>query len=125
MPEQVDRVSRYDLLEGLISASFAFSPQITPVNFSRVVTSPSQLDMSSYLDDKAPEGYSTPVREPSNSEAKAAISQGSISDDRHHNDLAPDWNAAEEKKLVRKIDSIVMPLLILGFFALQFDRGNM
>ncbi|KAL1640764.1 hypothetical protein SLS58_006586 [Diplodia intermedia] len=36
-----------------------------------------------------------------------------------------DWTAAEEKKLVRKLDLVVMPLLVLGFYALQLDRGNM
>ncbi|RSM15290.1 hypothetical protein CEP52_000799 [Fusarium oligoseptatum] len=35
-----------------------------------------------------------------------------------------DWTEEEEKRLVRKIDQTVMPLLILGFFALQLDRGN-
>ncbi|KAM0334504.1 hypothetical protein ACHAQA_001533 [Verticillium albo-atrum] len=34
------------------------------------------------------------------------------------------WTAEEEKKLLRKIDLIVMPLLVAGFFALQLDRGN-
>lgn len=36
-----------------------------------------------------------------------------------------DWTEGEEKRLVRKIDFIVMPLLMVGFFALQMDRGNM
>ena len=36
-----------------------------------------------------------------------------------------EWTEEEEKHLVRKIDRLVMPLLILGFFALQLDRGNM
>ncbi|KAM0434053.1 hypothetical protein ACHAPT_003998 [Fusarium lateritium] len=35
-----------------------------------------------------------------------------------------DWTEEEEKRLVRKVDRTVMPLLILGFFALQLDRGN-
>ncbi|KAK4152520.1 hypothetical protein C8A00DRAFT_34764 [Chaetomidium leptoderma] len=34
------------------------------------------------------------------------------------------WTEAEEKALVRRVDLLVMPLLILGFFALQLDRGN-
>ncbi|KAL1984909.1 hypothetical protein VTN96DRAFT_8568 [Rasamsonia emersonii] len=41
--------------------------------------------------------------------------------------LAPfeaDWTVEEERRLVRRIDSIVMPLLMLAFFALQLDRGN-
>ncbi|KAK3694525.1 major facilitator superfamily domain-containing protein [Podospora appendiculata] len=35
-----------------------------------------------------------------------------------------EWTAAEEKALVRKTDFIIMPLLMLGFFSLQVDRGN-
>ncbi|KAF4775618.1 alternative sulfate transporter [Colletotrichum scovillei] len=35
-----------------------------------------------------------------------------------------DWNPEEERQLVRKVDLIIMPLLILAFFALQLDRGN-
>ncbi|KAH7008519.1 major facilitator superfamily domain-containing protein [Ilyonectria destructans] len=35
-----------------------------------------------------------------------------------------EWTPEEEKSLVRKLDRTVMPLLILGFFALQLDRGN-
>ena len=33
------------------------------------------------------------------------------------------WTADEERKLVRKLDCLVMPLLIIAFFALQLDRG--
>jgi hypothetical protein len=36
----------------------------------------------------------------------------------------PYWTPDEEKRVVRKLDSIVMPLLMLAFFALQLDRGN-
>ncbi|RVX76116.1 hypothetical protein B0A52_00473 [Exophiala mesophila] len=36
----------------------------------------------------------------------------------------PDWTEQEEKKLVRKVDFIIMPLLILTFFTLQLNRGN-
>ncbi|KAH7069659.1 major facilitator superfamily domain-containing protein [Paraphoma chrysanthemicola] len=35
-----------------------------------------------------------------------------------------DWSVDEEKKAKRKLDLIVMPLLTLGFFCLQLDRGN-
>ncbi|KAF2735605.1 MFS general substrate transporter [Polyplosphaeria fusca] len=35
------------------------------------------------------------------------------------------WTDEEERRLVRKLDCIIPPLLILGFTALQFDRGNM
>ncbi|KAK0389066.1 hypothetical protein NLU13_2642 [Sarocladium strictum] len=34
------------------------------------------------------------------------------------------WTPEEEQRLVRKVDFVVMPLLILGFFVLQLDRGN-
>lgn len=36
-----------------------------------------------------------------------------------------DWTEEEERALVRKIDFLVMPLLMVSFFALQMDRGNM
>ncbi|GJC81171.1 hypothetical protein ColLi_04009 [Colletotrichum liriopes] len=36
-----------------------------------------------------------------------------------------DWSPEEEQRLVRKVDFLIMPLLILAFFALQLDRGNM
>ena len=35
------------------------------------------------------------------------------------------WTPEEEKRLVRKLDYLVMPLLIIAFFALQLDRGSM
>ena len=34
------------------------------------------------------------------------------------------WTEEEEKRLVRRIDCLVMPLLITAFFALQLDRGT-
>ena len=45
--------------------------------------------------------------------------------ERSNDSSVRDWSEDEERKLVRKIDSIVMPLLMLAFFALQLDRGNM
>ncbi|KAF7562300.1 hypothetical protein G7046_g1807 [Stylonectria norvegica] len=45
-------------------------------------------------------------------------------DDGDYDDADVDWTEEEEKALVWKIDRTVMPLLILGFFALQLDRGN-
>jgi MFS family permease len=36
-----------------------------------------------------------------------------------------DWSPEEEKKAKRKLDLIIMPILLLGFFCLQLDRGNM
>ncbi|KAL6915246.1 hypothetical protein FSST1_013006 [Fusarium sambucinum] len=35
-----------------------------------------------------------------------------------------DWSEAEERAVVRKLDLLIMPLLIAGFFVLQLDRGN-
>ena len=42
----------------------------------------------------------------------------------HEHQLEVDWTSAEEDKLVRKLDFLLMPLLIAGFFVLQMDRGN-
>ncbi|KAF5972324.1 nicotinamide mononucleotide permease [Fusarium coicis] len=36
----------------------------------------------------------------------------------------PVWTGDEEKAVVRKLDMILMPLLILGFYARQLDRSN-
>ncbi|KZZ96677.1 alternative sulfate transporter [Moelleriella libera RCEF 2490] len=36
-----------------------------------------------------------------------------------------DWTVEEERKAKRKLDLLVMPILTLGFFCLQLDRGNM
>ncbi|ODV96065.1 hypothetical protein PACTADRAFT_75249 [Pachysolen tannophilus NRRL Y-2460] len=38
--------------------------------------------------------------------------------------VSGNWTEEEENRVKRKADWIVMPLLILGFFALQLDRGN-
>ncbi|KAF5008069.1 hypothetical protein FDECE_5652 [Fusarium decemcellulare] len=35
-----------------------------------------------------------------------------------------DWTHDEEARAKRKLDCIIMPLLTLGFFCLQLDRGN-
>lgn len=37
---------------------------------------------------------------------------------------AQDWTASEEKKLVFKLDAIIMTILTLAFFCMQMDRGN-
>ncbi|CAI6043051.1 unnamed protein product [Clonostachys chloroleuca] len=37
---------------------------------------------------------------------------------------APYWSPEQEKRLVRRIDLAIMPLLILGFAVLQLDRSN-
>jgi len=34
------------------------------------------------------------------------------------------WTAEKERRLVSKLDRLIMPLLILAFFALQLDRGR-
>ncbi|KAI9733997.1 MAG: hypothetical protein M1834_002654 [Cirrosporium novae-zelandiae] len=39
-------------------------------------------------------------------------------------EVKPDWPAEEEIKVKRKVDFIFLPLLMLAFFALQMDRGN-
>ncbi|KAL4922001.1 major facilitator superfamily domain-containing protein [Aspergillus aurantiobrunneus] len=36
-----------------------------------------------------------------------------------------DWSVDEEKRAKRKLDLMIMPILTLGFFCLQLDRGNM
>ncbi|KAJ0414236.1 major facilitator superfamily domain-containing protein [Aspergillus carlsbadensis] len=36
-----------------------------------------------------------------------------------------DWTPDEEKKAKRKLDFMIMPILALGYFCLQLDRGNM
>ncbi|KKY18205.1 putative alternative sulfate transporter [Phaeomoniella chlamydospora] len=38
--------------------------------------------------------------------------------------IVSDWTKEEEVKAKRKLDFIIMPLLTLGFFCLQLDRGN-
>ncbi|KAK0388596.1 hypothetical protein NLU13_4839 [Sarocladium strictum] len=35
------------------------------------------------------------------------------------------WTEQEEKSLVRRVDLVIMPLLVFGFFVLQLDRGNL
>ncbi|KUI65292.1 hypothetical protein VM1G_00787 [Cytospora mali] len=54
-----------------------------------------------------------------------AGSHGSISDGSNAVDVPNiDWSEDEEKKLVRRLDFIVLPPLVLALFALQLDRGN-
>lgn len=45
-------------------------------------------------------------------------------DDEESLTLNVDWTPEEERKTKRKLDFIIMPLLTLGFFCLQLDRGN-
>lgn len=47
-----------------------------------------------------------------------------VSDSDEHSQDSITWSEDEEKKLVRKIDCVVMPLLVIAFMALQYDRGN-
>uniref|UniRef100_A0A8H7N2U3 Major facilitator superfamily (MFS) profile domain-containing protein n=1 Tax=Bionectria ochroleuca TaxID=29856 RepID=A0A8H7N2U3_BIOOC len=36
----------------------------------------------------------------------------------------PDWSKEEEERVLRKIDFLLMPLLVAGFYVLQLNRGN-
>ncbi|KAL5342202.1 major facilitator superfamily domain-containing protein [Aspergillus crustosus] len=56
----------------------------------------------------------------SNTDAHDALAEDSSSEHR-----VVDWTPEEEKKAKRKLDLIIMPILTLGFFCLQLDRGNM
>lgn len=38
---------------------------------------------------------------------------------------APQWQLADEKRAVRKIDMTVLPLLFLGLLVFQLDRMNL
>ncbi|KAL2827792.1 major facilitator superfamily domain-containing protein [Aspergillus cavernicola] len=49
----------------------------------------------------------------------------SLSEDEIALNLEVDWSVDEEKKAKRKLDFMIMPILTLGFFCLQLDRGNM
>ncbi|KAG7290308.1 hypothetical protein NEMBOFW57_000307 [Staphylotrichum longicolle] len=55
--------------------------------------------------------------------ATLAESQLSRSSDDEGQEVAP-WTEAEEQALVRRVDFLVVPILTLGLFALQLDRGN-
>ncbi|OWB68420.1 hypothetical protein B5S30_g3800 [[Candida] boidinii] len=39
-------------------------------------------------------------------------------------EVEEDWTPEEEKKTVRKVDFLLLPLLFFAFFILQIDRGN-
>ncbi|KAI5195570.1 putative MFS transporter [Aureobasidium subglaciale] len=45
-------------------------------------------------------------------------------DDEESLTIERDWTEEEERKAKWKLDLIVMPILTLGFFCLQLDRGN-
>ncbi|GAA5897685.1 hypothetical protein JCM6882_000068 [Rhodosporidiobolus microsporus] len=60
------------------------------------------------VDEKKDLGYESPV--PSSIAAVDAVEK--------------DWTDAEEKAVRRKLDLIIMPLLMLGFFVFQLERGN-
>ncbi|KAI9883265.1 MAG: hypothetical protein M1823_004963 [Watsoniomyces obsoletus] len=47
-----------------------------------------------------------------------------VRDDEESLTLRQDWTKEEEAKAKRKLDLIIMPILTLGFFCLQLDRGN-
>ncbi|KAI9147230.1 alternative sulfate transporter [Paramyrothecium foliicola] len=58
------------------------------------------------------------------SEKQLEAFQDDASGSDSHSPDALQWTEEEEQKLVRKVDLVIMPLLILGFFVLQLDRGN-
>ncbi|GAA5826393.1 hypothetical protein JCM11251_002348 [Rhodosporidiobolus azoricus] len=60
------------------------------------------------VDDKKSEDSGTPVT--------ASLAGSDV--------VEKDWTDAEEKAVRRKLDLIVMPLLMLGFFVFQLERGN-
>ncbi|KAK8215909.1 alternative sulfate transporter [Phyllosticta capitalensis] len=66
------------------------------------------------------------VQEPGVKESSSFDAEGNFSDSvsSDASQICVDWTEAEEKKLVRKIDLVLMPILILPFMALQLDRGN-
>ncbi|KAI1299720.1 MFS general substrate transporter [Xylaria venustula] len=39
-------------------------------------------------------------------------------------DIVKDWSSAAEARVRRKLDFIIVPILMLGLFALQLDKGN-
>ncbi|KJR89056.1 transporter [Sporothrix schenckii 1099-18] len=61
---------------------------------------------------------------PTIDEKQVGVSTDVSNSDGYQSDVERDWSDAEEKKLVRKLDFIVLALLTLAFFALQIDRGN-
>ncbi|KZL81031.1 alternative sulfate transporter [Colletotrichum incanum] len=56
------------------------------------------------------------------SEPDASVAQDDS--DAKRSVLQVDWTVEEERKAKWKLDLIIMPLLTLGFFCLQLDRGN-
>ncbi|KAK7530460.1 major facilitator superfamily domain-containing protein [Phyllosticta citricarpa] len=65
-------------------------------------------------------------KEPSVNESRSFDQEGNFTDSTSNDasELCVDWTVAEEKTLVRKVDLVLMPILILPFMALQLDRGN-
>ncbi|CAK7219942.1 hypothetical protein SEUCBS140593_004065 [Sporothrix eucalyptigena] len=61
---------------------------------------------------------------PVSDEEKIPSAVGSTPESINESGWSQTWTADEEKALVRKIDFIVMPILMLVFFALQLDRSN-
>ncbi|OAA36219.1 Major facilitator superfamily domain, general substrate transporter [Beauveria brongniartii RCEF 3172] len=59
-------------------------------------------------------------------DAAVAATETSVGEKSETSSQSPsgDWSEAEEKAIVRKLDLLIMPLLIAGFFVLQLDRGN-
>ncbi|KAM3554341.1 hypothetical protein ARSEF4850_006511 [Beauveria asiatica] len=58
--------------------------------------------------------------------AAVAATETSVGEKSETSSQSPsgDWSETEEKAIVRKLDLLIIPLLIAGFFVLQLDRGN-
>ncbi|KAF2723171.1 MFS general substrate transporter [Polychaeton citri CBS 116435] len=61
----------------------------------------------------------------SDSKVARAKEENAIREDEQALTLQQDWTVEEERRAKRKLDFLIMPLLTLGFFCLQLDRGNM
>ncbi|KAM3497684.1 hypothetical protein MY10362_008977 [Beauveria mimosiformis] len=59
-------------------------------------------------------------------DAAVAATETSVGEKSETSSQSPsgDWSEAEERAIVRKLDLLITPLLIAGFFVLQLDRGN-
>ncbi|KAK3687027.1 hypothetical protein LTR37_019236 [Vermiconidia calcicola] len=80
------------------------------------------LEQDGNSSDDAEDGIALHRLHPRRAQAKALLEHDSRSSPPTRNGLA--WTAEEERRVVRKLDRLVMPLLIIAFFALQLDRGN-
>ncbi|ETS84140.1 hypothetical protein PFICI_02165 [Pestalotiopsis fici W106-1] len=72
--------------------------------------------MASHLTQPAPKAGETAIIEPKPESAMYI--------DASRTELSVDWSAAEELRAIRKVDFFILPLVMMGFFSLQIDRGN-